>query len=50
MNPEKFIDTYLSYYKMSREEFDSVLDKWVNRKLFYKSQEKNIWIPKFELK
>lgn len=48
--PEKFIDTYLSYYKMSREEFDSVLDKWVNRKLFYKSQEKNIWIPKFELK
>ena len=43
--PEKNIDTYLKYYNMEKSEFDSVLDKFVNKKLFKK--ERGIWCPKF---
>jgi len=43
--PEDLIETYLSYYKMSKEEFDSVLDKYVNEELFEKID--GIWHPKF---
>jgi len=28
--PHDFIDTYLDYYHMTREEFDTVLDRWAN--------------------
>lgn len=28
--PQDFIDTYLEYFQMSKEEFDAVLDRWVN--------------------
>ncbi|MBZ0155809.1 MAG: N-acetyl sugar amidotransferase [Alphaproteobacteria bacterium] len=45
--PEHFIATYLNYYGMSKEEFDAVLDKWVNRALFKKRD--GIWQPTFEV-
>ena len=34
--PEMYIDKYLEYYSMTKEEFDSVIDKWANKKLFEK--------------
>jgi N-acetyl sugar amidotransferase len=43
--PEEFIDVYLDYYSMSREEFDSVLDKYANKDLF--SNVSGRWKPKF---
>ena len=43
--PEEFISTYLDYYNITRNEFDSVLDKWANKSLFTK--EKGIWNPNF---
>ena len=43
--PEEFIPTYLDYYNITRNEFDSVLDKWANKRLFTK--EKGIWNPNF---
>lgn len=45
--PEQYIDYYLDYYKMSREEFDAVIDKWANKDLFVK--EEGIWQPTFEV-
>ena len=32
--PEEYIDTYMDYYKMSKVEFDTVLNRWVNKELF----------------
>ena len=32
--PENYIDRYLTYFDMSMAEFDSVLDRWVNKDLF----------------
>jgi len=43
--PEEFIETYLEYYQMSQDEFDAVLDKWVNKALFRK--EDGCWTPAF---
>lgn len=43
--PADLIDTYLSYYKMTKEEFDEVLDKYANKDLFEKTD--GIWQPKF---
>ena len=43
--PEEFIDIYLDYYEMSKDEFDMVLDKWANKNLFTKSN--GIWEPNF---
>jgi len=45
--PEKFIKDYLTYYEMTQKEFDKVIDKWANKKLFKKKN--NRWIPKFEV-
>jgi N-acetyl sugar amidotransferase len=45
--PEQFLDVYLGYYEMTQQEFDSVLDKWTNKKLFTKI--KNKWEPIFEV-
>jgi len=45
--PDEFINDYLEYYEMSKEEFDEVLDKWVNKDLFEKID--GIWSPKFEV-
>ncbi len=46
--PEEFIKLYLDYYQMNLEEFENILDKWANKKLFTKSQGK--WVPNFEIK
>ena len=43
--PHESIDNYLKYYDMKKEEFDLVLDKYVNKKLFKKKN--GIWEPKF---
>ena len=45
--PDEYIEIYLDYYKMSQEEFDAVLDKWVNQDLFEKAD--GIWEPKFKV-
>jgi len=45
--PTQFIDTYMEYFEMSKNEFDSVLDKWVNKKLFEKHNNK--WEPIFRV-
>ena len=43
--PDEFVDQYLSYYQMSINEFEAVLDKYANRKLFEKIDGR--WRPKF---
>ena len=43
--PEEFIDIYLDYYRMTIKEFNEILDKWVNRDLFEKTDGK--WEPRF---
>jgi len=43
--PHDFIDLYLEYYEMTKEEFDVVLDKYANKDLFEKID--GIWQPKF---
>ena len=45
--PSELIDTYLNYYKMSKKEFDEVLDNHVNHDLFSKVD--GIWEPKFSI-
>lgn len=45
--PEEYIGTYLDYYQMTQEVFDSVLDKWVNNELFEKIDGR--WSPMFEV-
>jgi len=46
--PEEFIDVYLEYYEMTKEDLDIVLDKWVNRDLFEKIDGR--WSPLFVVK
>jgi N-acetyl sugar amidotransferase len=43
--PEEFVNLYLDYYQMTQEEFDAVLDRWVNRDLFEKIDGR--WQPTF---
>lgn len=43
--PEEFMDTYLDYYQMARDEFDAVLDRWANKNLFEKRD--GLWQPNF---
>lgn len=45
--PEPFIDHYLKFYDMTREEFDVVIDKWANKDLFEKVNGR--WVPTFEV-
>jgi hypothetical protein len=45
--PGEYIDFYLDYYKMTREEFDAVIDKWANKELFEKVNGR--WMPTFEI-
>lgn len=45
--PEEFIEDYLSYYQMTKKQFDLVLDRYANRKLFEKKN--GIWKPKFKV-
>lgn len=34
--PEQHIDDYLEYFRMTREEFDAVIDKWANKDVLVK--------------
>lgn len=43
--PKDLIDTYLEYYKMTKQDFDSVLDLYANKNIFEKVN--GIWEPKF---
>jgi N-acetyl sugar amidotransferase len=43
--PEEFIGLYLNYYQLSKSEFDVVLDRYANRSLFEKVNDR--WQPKF---
>ena len=43
--PHDFIDLYLDYYEMSKEEFDAVLDGYANKELFKKIE--GFWEPNF---
>ena len=43
--PHNLIDTYLNYYQMTKQEFDTVLDKYANKDLFEKID--GIWQPRF---
>ena len=45
--PSLFLKDYLKYYKITKLEFDKIIDKWANKKLFYKKN--NRWYPKFEI-
>jgi len=45
--PEQFISVYLDYFQMTQNEFDTILDKWVNKELFKKVNQK--WEPLFEI-
>ena len=45
--PEEFLALYLDYYQINEEEFLNILDKYANRDLFEKID--NRWSPKFEL-
>lgn len=45
--PEEYLETYLEYYHMKEEEFNAVLDRWVNKELFRK--ENGRWQPQFSI-
>ncbi len=45
--PDKFLDQFLDYYEMTRDEFDAVLDKFANPDLFEKKSGR--WEPTFEI-
>ena len=46
--PSEYVKDYLGYFKISKKEFDEILDRWANKKLFFKKNNK--WHPKFEIK
>ncbi len=45
--PDEYLELYLEYFQMSKEEFNAILDKWTNKKLFKKNN--NEIIPLFEI-
>lgn len=45
--PEEFVPLYLDYYQMTQTEFDAVLDRYANKKLFRKVG--SLWEPLFEI-
>ena len=46
--PLELIPLYLDYYQITQDEFVSILDRYVNKDLFHKMENK--WIPKFSIK
>ena len=45
--PSNFIEKYLDYYKMSKQDFDEILDKWANKDILRKVD--GVWVPNFEI-
>ena len=46
--PESLINDYLEYFRMTKEEFDAVIDKWANKDLLTKIDGR--WRKNFEIK
>ncbi len=46
--PEAYLDQYLDYYDMAKEDFDAVLDKFANKSILKKVDGK--WLQDFEIK
>jgi len=45
--PKKFLDAYLNYFQLTENQFNKIIDKWVNKKLFKKT--KSGWKAKFKI-
>jgi hypothetical protein len=45
--PNEFLDLYLDYYEMTKDEFDLVIDYHANKEIF--SKEGEFWMPKFDV-
>ena len=45
--PDEYIDLYLEYFELTKEEFNKILDKWTNKELFKNNN--NEVIPLFEI-
>jgi N-acetyl sugar amidotransferase len=45
--PEENLDLYLEYYRMTKDEFQKVINFWANKDIL--KFEKGKWIPKFEI-
>ncbi len=45
--PEEYLNLYLNYYKMTKNQFFKIIDKWANKKLLIKRN--NRWVRNFEI-
>lgn len=45
--PEQYIQTYLEYYQITKEQLDAIFDKWANKELLHKIN--GIWVKKEEI-
>lgn len=45
--PEQYIDTYLEYYQITKEELDAIFDRWANKEILHKVN--GIWMKKEEI-
>lgn len=45
--PAQYIQTYLDYYQIDKEELDAIFDKWANKELLHKVN--GIWVKKEEI-
>jgi hypothetical protein len=45
--PEQFLDIYLEYFKISKKKFNLILDKFANKNIFKKKNDR--WILKKEI-
>ena len=45
--PEQYIQTYLNYYQITKDELDDIFDKWANKDLLHKRN--GIWVKKEEM-
>lgn len=46
--PKEYLDVYLDYFGLNKNQFDKIIEKWVNKKLFKKI--KGFWQPQFKIK
>lgn len=46
---EKYIENFCDYIEITKTEFWRIVDKYVNKDLFYKDKENGMWKPKFKV-
>ena len=46
---EKYVEDFCEYIDIPIVEFWNVIDKYVNKDLFYKDEKSNKWLPRFEV-